>query len=233
MYIVFVSNSTIESRGAREVKVLSTGYEKLRFTVILACLSDGTKLQPYVVFKRKTIPKNENFPKKVIVRVNAKGYMTGDMVVQWFRLVWCLWPGALLRLNNVLVLDSFRGHPTSKAKDKLRRAGTDMLVIPAGLTSQLQPLDVGINKPFKDNVRRLYNERLARDDHEMTPSGRVKRASRAEACRWVASAWAALPRELVARSFKKCGISLDDDVLYDSESNEVSSSAEDSSFEDE
>lgn len=45
---------------------MSTGHDKDRFTVMLACLGDGTKLPPYVVFKRKTLPKNLNFPKEVV-----------------------------------------------------------------------------------------------------------------------------------------------------------------------
>ena len=34
-----------------------TGHEKDRFTVMLACLGDGSKLPSYVVFKRETLSK--------------------------------------------------------------------------------------------------------------------------------------------------------------------------------
>ena len=33
---------------------------------------------------------------------------------------------------------------------------TDVVVIPGGMTSQLQMLDV-VNRPFSDNVKQLYN----------------------------------------------------------------------------
>ncbi|QQP42457.1 Uncharacterized protein FKW44_017131 [Caligus rogercresseyi] len=36
----------------------STGNEKSRVTVMLTCLSDGTKLPAYLILKRKTIPKD-------------------------------------------------------------------------------------------------------------------------------------------------------------------------------
>jgi DDE superfamily endonuclease. len=39
-------------------------------------------------------------------------------------------------------------------KKKLRQGNTELAVILEGLTSQLQPLDVSINKPFKANMRK-------------------------------------------------------------------------------
>jgi hypothetical protein len=43
--------TTIETRGARHVPVLTTGHEKVRITVYLAALGDGRKLPPMIVFK--------------------------------------------------------------------------------------------------------------------------------------------------------------------------------------
>lgn len=71
-----------------------------------------------------------------------------------------------------------------------------MLVIP-GLTGQLQRLDVGVNKPYKDLLRRKYNEWLAAEGRRLTPTGRVKRASLTAVCNWVLLAWAAVPRSVV------------------------------------
>lgn len=50
-------------------------------------------------------------------------------------------------------------------------------MIPEGLTRQLQPLDVGVNKPFKDLLRREYNEWLAAEGRKLTSTLQVKRAS--------------------------------------------------------
>jgi predicted amino acid dehydrogenase len=55
----------------------------------------------------------------------------------------------------MLVLDNFKAHLTQDVKEEIRKANTDLLVIPGGMASQLQALDVVINKPFKDNLRQL------------------------------------------------------------------------------
>ena len=69
------SNSTVDSKGTKSVSIMTTGHEKDRFTVMLACLGDGTKLPPYVVFKQKTLPKDLVLPWGIHVRAQAKGWM--------------------------------------------------------------------------------------------------------------------------------------------------------------
>jgi hypothetical protein len=53
-------NRTVEIKGIKSVSIKTTGNEKHRFTVVLACCADGTKLPPMIIFKRKTIPKLKN-----------------------------------------------------------------------------------------------------------------------------------------------------------------------------
>ncbi|EEC03338.1 POGO family transposase, putative [Ixodes scapularis] len=77
----------------------------------------------------------------------------------------------------MLVLDSFRGHSIDRVKKTVANAGCDLVIIPGGMTSILQPLDVVLNKPFKERVGILYNDWLSQDDNPKTPTGCVKRAS--------------------------------------------------------
>lgn len=97
----------------------------MRFTMMLACTADGRKLPPFIIFKRKTLPK-ETFSRDVVVRVNEKGYMDEAVMVNWIQTVWNRRPGALLRCPSMLVLDAFRGHltagvPKASKSQKLRR----------------------------------------------------------------------------------------------------------------
>ncbi|KAF8789426.1 Pogo transposable element with KRAB domain like protein [Argiope bruennichi] len=65
-------NRTVDTCGVKTVSITTTGQEKTHFTVMLACCADGTKLKLLLMFKRKTIPK-ENFPRSVVTRCNEKG----------------------------------------------------------------------------------------------------------------------------------------------------------------
>ena len=84
--------------------------------------------------------------------------MTEELVADWLKVVWGRRPGALLRKRGMLILDSFRGHITEKIRKQISEMNTDLVVIPGGMTSQLQVLDVVVNKPFKDHLRKQYHD---------------------------------------------------------------------------
>ena len=95
-------NRTVNSKGSKTVLIKTTAHEKTRFTVVLACMADGTKLKPMVVFKRKTMPKLK-FPANVIVHVHPKGWMDEDGVKLWIDKVWKKRPGGLMKTKSLLV----------------------------------------------------------------------------------------------------------------------------------
>lgn len=144
------SARTVNTRGEKTVSITTTGHEKSHFTVVLSCLADGTKLKPMIIFKRKTQPK-EKFPPGVVVHHHPKGWMDADGVKVWIQRVWSSQPGGFLR-RSLLVWDAFRAYLAEPVKQALRQTNTDVAVIPGGLTSVLQPLDVCLNKPFKNQV---------------------------------------------------------------------------------
>ena len=66
-------------------------------------------------------------------------------------------PGALLNLPLMLCLDAFRGHLTDEIKNKIHRLKSELVVIPTGMTSVLQLMDVSVNKPFKARLSEQYD----------------------------------------------------------------------------
>jgi hypothetical protein len=47
------------------------------------------------------------------------------------------------------------------------------VVIPEGMTSHLQLLNVVVNKLFKNHLKQLYSEWLLTRDHALTSAGRI------------------------------------------------------------
>lgn len=102
----------------------------------------------------------------------------------------------------------------------------------------LQPLDVCVNKPFKDGVRRLYTDWMAGGGHALTPTGKVKRPSVELVCSWILEAWRSLPADLISKSFKKTGIAnaldgSEDDQLWEQDAEAASDLDDGSSDSDE
>jgi hypothetical protein len=188
-------------------------------------MADGTKLKPMIIFKRKTIPKGEKIPAGVIVHCHPKGWMDEDGINLWLNQVWDRRPGALLKKKSLLVWDQFRAHTTDKVKDTLKKLKTTSAVIPGGLTSVLQPLDVVLNKPFKDRLRTQWMNWMSSEEKEMTKAGNIKKASISQVTNWVKTAWDDIPSEMVVKSFLKTGISnnldgSEDDILWQEEQKE-------------
>jgi hypothetical protein len=149
------SNTTVEQRGTKSISILSTGHEHSNFTVVLACMADGTKLPPVIIFKLVNIPREE-FPDGVIIRTNKEGWMNESEMTWWIENVWTRRARQSNNPKSLLVLDSFAAHKTEVIKRRFRGKNTALAVIPGGLTSRLQPLDVSLNKPFKAKVNLFY-----------------------------------------------------------------------------
>lgn len=198
-------NYTVNVKGEKQVIVKTTGNEKKRITVMLCVTADGGKLPPYVILNRKTIPK-ETFYEDVIVRAQKNAWMTSELMEDWLECVWDRRPKSSANIDDrsMLILDAFRAHLTDDVKARIAEGDNDLVVIPGGLTSKLQSLDVCINKPFKGHVQEQYDEWLMIDNHPLTPAGKIKKPSASTVVEWVSKAWNLIPPELVKKSFEKC-----------------------------
>jgi len=81
-----LSNKTVDGKDGKTVMIKTSGNEKTRYTVVLACCADGTKLPPLLIFKRKTLPKDE-IPHGIFVHVCYKGWMDGEGMKLWLEKV--------------------------------------------------------------------------------------------------------------------------------------------------
>jgi hypothetical protein len=68
----------------------------------------------------------------------------------WLHKIWSKRTGGLLKKPTLLVCDQFRSHVTEVTKRTVKELNTLLAVISGGSTSQLQQLEVSINKLFKE-----------------------------------------------------------------------------------
>ena len=90
---------------------------------------------------------------------------------------------------SLLICDSMRAHLTADVKNMVKQMNAVLAVIPGGLTKELQPLDIGVNRPFKVRLRAAWERWVTDRDHSFTKSGRRHRASYATVCGWIVDAW--------------------------------------------
>ena len=107
--------------------------------------------------------------------------MNVEVMLRWVREI--LRP-SLQRRSALLVMDSFSAHITSKVKAELAKINTHLAIILGGCTSKTQPLDVALNKPFKDRDRRQWTEFMPTRQEEdlQTDTGKTGRGHTDHEC---------------------------------------------------
>uniref|UniRef100_A0A1A8C2A2 DDE-1 domain-containing protein n=1 Tax=Nothobranchius kadleci TaxID=1051664 RepID=A0A1A8C2A2_NOTKA len=95
-----------------------------------------------------------------------------------------------------------RAHLTDGVKKQVKQMNSELAVIPGGLTKELQPLDIGVNRAFKVRLRTAWERWMTDGKHTFTKTGRQRRASYAAICEWIVNAWT----NTAVRAFAKAGI---------------------------
>ena len=142
----------------------------------------------------------------VLVRANKKGWMNEALTEEWLHKVWNRRPRNVANGRSMLVWDSFRAHITDPVKNVATKMKTDLNVIPGGLTSLMQPLDVSLNKPFKDRMKSQWNDWMLSGKGKLTAGGNLAKPDLPTVVKWVKDAWESIPKDMVVKSFLKCGI---------------------------
>jgi hypothetical protein len=121
----------------------------------------------------------------------------------------------------VILLDAYRCCMMASVTDKIAELGIEIIHIPGGCTRLTQPLDVGINKPFKSRVRALWEEWMI---NKIDRTGLVYAPTREDISSWVVEVvWRMDGKNLMRNAWRRTGynwffeegvvdVSNDDDV---------------------
>ena len=136
----------------------------------------------------------------------------------------------LLKLDKdrpaLAIFESFKGQTTPDIISILQSHNIIAVQVPANCTDTLQPLDVSLNKPVKDEMKKRfqmwYSEQVQKQLQEGVPINEVKVEMPASVMKnlsanWMMSTWEALKSrsELAVNGFQKAGTSSAIDSVTD------------------
>ena len=159
----------------------------------IACTQDkGFLLPPYLIFKSKLKSKIENqYSNHGIITHNSVGWIKEELLKDWMNRI-------LINLKRtedeliVLIMDHCKVHTKNAIIDHLKANNIQHFLVPAGCTGLLQPLDVCLNKPFKDQIRNLFSEwfkSFGSTEKNKSKSGYFLAPKFGEVYRWVLKSW--------------------------------------------
>ena len=207
------SNKAVHKIGSKTICIKTQRQEKARVSVILACCANGVKLKPFIIFKgakngciyKKLIKEIYVKEKKAEIYVNSKVWATIEIIKLWIENIYIPFFKNKDLKKTLLIWDNATMH-TSLISKFLYEKGINYVLIPKGLTSILQPLDVSINRPFKDWMKRTYESSIA-----VFKTGKVPKIKREIILKWIVdNNWfddSKIKTEIIINSFLVCGIS--------------------------
>ncbi|XP_007566495.1 uncharacterized protein LOC103147880 isoform X1 [Poecilia formosa] len=191
---------------ASSISEKTNGHERTNFTCVLGCTASGQKLPPMVIFKRKTMPKDQ-LSKDIVVKVNQRGRLSEYLMKEWLTECYGKRSGGFFRRKKaLLVLNSMRAHITDSVKAAIKRTSSIPAVIPRGTEKYLQPLDISVNRAFKAAFRGERKAWMSSGDKSFTETGRMRRASFSEVCQWILAAWSRMNESTIISGFRKAGL---------------------------
>ena len=186
----------------------------MRLTCAVTVSAAGDILRPFIVFKGKhdgriarefQNPKKSGFPVDCSYICQDRAWMDEAMMLQWVKEVLEPWskhvPAGIM---PYLLLDSYKCHLMSSVVHAIQDLGIEVDHIPGGCTGLVQPLDVGVNKPLKNQIRRKWEEYMLEEGLAMTVS---KPLTRQRMATWVTESLDDLGKHTVKAAWRRNGYS--------------------------
>ena len=158
------------------------------------------------------------YDRRVCVTFQENAWCDEAVMSSWIRQQW----KPVCCDDMMLILDVHKAQKTEQIQKSLREnCKTEPVFVPAGTTSLVQPVDVVYNAPFKAAIDKMATAHLQEhlDDYV---KGKVSASERRILfTKWVGRAWEELSakKDMIIRSFQKCGISVPIDGSEDGKIN--------------
>ena len=196
--VVHKPGKVVTEVGRRNVWAVTSG-EKGKTHTILSCVSaSGSTLPPFMIYPRKRVTDNlkAGAVPGTTFHCSDTGWVNSELFLEWLRFFVQSIPPARPVL---LILDGHASHVSIEAVEFARSNEVHMLCIPAHTTHILQPLDVGVFKPFKSAYNKACKRFMADHPHRVITTDQIAGL--------IGKAWPlSLTPVNIMSGFKKCGI---------------------------
>ena len=155
----FNSKTTLEVVSARTVHVRKPTNDAKCTTAAITVTASGKMLPPLLVFKGA---KNGRIMKKEFPTFDNSMYYTCQENAWMDEQVMLMWVEKVLKpyiesasegIVPLLLLDSYHCHVMASVVNEIQELGVEVEHIPGGCMYLCQPVNIGINKPYKKHMR--------------------------------------------------------------------------------
>ena len=149
-------DSSLDFKGRKDILIKKSKFEKITCTIVLCCTTDGTLLNPLIVFKEQigrigpTVSKKITVPDNIIVTGSKSGWTRNVEIKYWFDTVWAK---SKYKDDHLLLMDSYPCHTSKETTNYISQKQHIVGYLPSNCTNLFQPLDVTVNKVFKDKLK--------------------------------------------------------------------------------
>ena len=214
VFFSMVPNKTLNVAGEQSINVRTSTGSTMWLTCAVTVSAARDILRPFIVFKGKhdgRIVHEFQNPEKSGFLVDSsyicqdRAWMDEAVMLQWVKEVLEPWskhvPAGIV---PYLLLDSYKCHLMSSVVHAIQDLGIEVDHIPGGCTGLVQPLDVGVNKPLKNQIRRKWEEYMLEEGLAMTVS---KPLTRQRMATWVTESLDDLGEHIVKAAWRRNGYS--------------------------
>lgn len=155
-------------KGWKNLYVIKSGKEKENITVLIVFNAAGKICPPLVVFPYVRPPRAliENVPDSWVIGKSDSGWMRGDVFYEYIANDFNSW----LNQNEVkrpiiLFIDGHRSHMTLPLSQFCEQNGIILYALPPNTTHILQPADVSVFKPMKQEWKKTVKDWQSRPEN--------------------------------------------------------------------
>ena len=161
-----VSNWTFADKGSKRVEIAGLD-DKRQLIVLLSCTMKGKLLPTQVIYAGKTpacLPKAD-YPSDWFLTYTENHWSNEQTTLGYLHNILIPYVNATrinLKLSKshscLVIFDTFKGQTTPGFLKVLEENNILVVEIPPSYTDRLQPLDLAVNKPLKDQMKRHFQQ---------------------------------------------------------------------------